>query len=257
MRWGFVRWLRAHPLYGRHHTLIVLNNTMTRKTPPPTDVGTPRRLPDQEHDPPWLSTVSVLQSLAQFKEVNRRCIEMLALAARKERPGSLTLAAHLKDVLQRTTPEIRARAAERPVLLTDMQLTNASWWRAAREHPTRPAPLPSWRGSFPKPAAVCLARATLMLAWHSLRSSPESAVLLGVLPGVAELIAELSLTDIDSIVERRFQHVRPRWEDRPAVWRRLLLAAESEDFRRARDFNLYSLQLVTGELWTSTGQSSG
>ena len=230
---------------------------MANKTPPPTDDGAPRKPPDQEHDPPRLSAVSVLQSLAPLKEVNDRCIEMLVVAARKEQAGSLILVSHLKDVLLRTTPEIRARAAERPILLTDMQFTNAAWWRAAREHPVRPAPLPSWRGSFPKPAAVGLARATLMLAWHSLRSARESAVLLGLLPEVAELIAELSLSDIDNIVERRFQHLRPRWEDRPAAWRHLLMAAESEDFRMTRDFNLYSLQLVTGELWTSTGQSSG
>jgi hypothetical protein len=29
------------------------------------------------------------------------------------------------------------------------------------------------------------------------------------------------------------------------------MAAESADFRKTREFNLYSLQLVTGELWTS------
>lgn len=230
---------------------------MIRRTPPRSDDETPRKPLDLEHDTPRLSTASVFQSLAPLREVNDRCIEMLALAARKERAGSPSLVAHLKDVLLRVTPEIRDRAAGRPVLLTDMQFTNAPWWRAARAHPTRPAPLPSWRGSFPRPAAVSLARGTLMLAWHSLRSSAESAVLLGVLPGVAELIAELSLTDIDSIVERRFQHIRPRWEDRPAVWRRLLLAAESEDFRKTRDFNLYSLQLITGELWTSAGQPHG
>ena len=230
---------------------------MTRKTPPPTDREAPRKPPETGYDPPRPSAVSVLQSLAPLKAVNERCIEMLALAARKEPSGSLTLVGYLKEVLLRMTPEIRARAAQRPVLLSDMQFTNAPWWRVAREHPARPAPLPSWRGSFPKPQAVSLARATLMLAWHSLRFSPESGVLLGVIPGVAELITELSLTDIDTIVERRFQHVRPRWEDRPAVWERLLLKAESEDFRKTRDFNLYSLQLVTGELWTSTGRPSG
>jgi hypothetical protein len=228
---------------------------MTRKAPPPTDGDTPRKPPEQGCDPPRLLAVPVLQSLAPLKEVNERCIEMLALAARKEPSGSLTLIGYLKEVLLRMTPEIRARAAQRPVLLSDMQFTNSPWWRVAREYPARPAPLPSWRGSFPKHQAVSLARATLMLAWHSLRFSPESAVLLGVIPGVAELIAELSLTDIDTIVERRFQHIRPRWEDRPAVWERLLLTAESEDFRKTRDFNLYSLQLVTGELWTSTDRS--
>ena len=225
---------------------------MKNKTSPPTDDGTPRKTHDPAYDAPRLSVASVVQSLAPLKEVNDRCIEMLAVAARKEQAGSLILVSHLKDLLLRTTPEVRARAAERPILLTDMQFTNTAWWRAAREHPARPAPLPSWRGSFPKPAAVGLARATLMLAWLSLRSSPESAVLLGLLPEVAELIADLSLSDIDSIVERRFQHVRPRWEDRPAAWRHLLMAAENADFRKTREFNLYSLQLVTGELWTST-----
>lgn len=224
---------------------------MNKKNPPPTENGAPRKPHDPERAPSGTSVSTVVQSLAPLKEINDRCIEALAVAARKEQPGSLILVSHLKDVLLRTTPAIRARAAERPILLTDMQFTNAAWWRAAREHPARPAPLPSWRGAFPKPAAVGLARATLMLAWHSLRSSPESAVLLGLLPDVARVIADLSLSDIDSIVERRFQHVRPRWEDRPAAWRRLLMTAESADFRRTREFNLYSLQLVTGELWTA------
>jgi len=88
-----------------------------------------------------------------------------------------------------------------------------------------------------------------MLAWHTLRARPEDAALLGVAPGVAQVIACLSLSDIDRIVERNFHHLRPRWEDRPGVWRALLLAAESEDFRKTRDFDLYSLQLITGDLW--------
>ena len=69
-----------------------------------------------------------------------------------------------------------------------------------------------------------------------------------------DIPAILDRVDIDTIVERRLQHVRPRWEDRPAVWERLSLTAESEDFRETRDFNLRSLQLVTGELWVSTGR---
>jgi hypothetical protein len=90
-----------------------------------------------------------------------------------------------------------------------------------------------------------------MLAWHTLRARPEDAAFLGVAPGVAQVIAGLSLSEIDRIIERNFRHLRPRWEDRPGVWRALLLAAESEDFRRTRDFDLYSLQLITGDLWTA------
>ena len=103
---------------------------------------------------------------------------------------------------------------------------------------------------FPRTSAVPLARATVMLAWHTSRTRPEDAALLGVAPGVAQVIAGLSLSEIDRIVELNFHHLQPRWEDRPKVWRALLLAAESEDFRRTRDFDLYGLQLITGELWT-------
>jgi hypothetical protein len=193
----------------------------------------------------------VRQVLEPLYDVNERCIEMLAQMARKDRPGSVALVLDLRDLLTRLKPETRASAARRAVLLCDLRFANLNWWRAARDHPRRPAPLPEWRGSFPKPAALQLARSALLLAWHSLRSSAQSAVLLGVQPSVADIIVGLSLSDIELLVERRFRHVRPRWEDRPAVWRALLLAAESEDFRKMRDFDLYSLQLLTGDLWHS------
>ena len=93
-----------------------------------------------------------------------------------------------------------------------------------------------------------LARATIMLGWHSLRAHRNAACLLGMNPTVAEVIADLSLTDIDGIVDRRFRHLRPRWEDRLAVWRQLLQAAQSPDIRQTREVNLRGLQLLAGEL---------
>jgi hypothetical protein len=197
---------------------------------------------------------SVLETLAPVHDVNERCMEMLAQIARGDRPDSVTLVLQLKDLLTALTPESRARAARRPLLLTDLQFSDAPWWRLARDHPARPVPPPTGCEAFPKPKALQLARATIWVAWHTLRSSPQSAVLLGVQPDVAEIIAGLSLSEIDILVERRFRHVRPRWEDRPAIWRMLLSAAASADFRKMRDFNLYSLQLVTGELRVSTNR---
>jgi hypothetical protein len=67
---------------------------------------------------------------------------------------------------------------------------------------------------------------------------------------VAEVIATLSWKQIDRIVERQSYYLRARWEDRPGVWRTLLLAAESDDFRKTLDFDLYTVQLTSGELWT-------
>ena len=70
-----------------------------------------------------------------------------------------------------------------------------------------------------------------------------------------ELIAQLPITEIWPLAERYFRYVRPRWEDRPAVWRRLLLSAQSKDIRRARAFSLYGIQLLTAELMSPVGRS--
>lgn len=202
----------------------------------------------ERHVAPRHAGGSLLDNPAALHDVNAQCISMLVRTAREARPGGVPLNSHLAALLLGLTPEARARAAKRAFLLTDVQFANLSWWRELRDHPLRPAPLPSWRGSFPKEAAMRLMRSTLVLTWSSLRAHPRQAPLLGVRRQVAELIAELSPTDIESIVQQRFRHIRPRWEDRPAVWQMLLRAAESEDFRRMRDFDLYGVQLLTGEL---------
>jgi|HubBroStandDraft_4_1064222.scaffolds.fasta_scaffold07811_2 hypothetical protein len=189
-----------------------------------------------------------LTSLRPLHEVNEHCIDMLVQAARKDSTGAPALVRHLRELLRAMSPESRARTAQRPLLLVDMQLADFEWWRTAKSHATRAAPLPAWRGSFPRPQGVQLARATLMLAWHTVRADRYGTCLLGMSPGVSEIIASLSLTEIDRIVERCFRHARPRWEERPAVWRRLLLAGQSESARLTRDVNLYGLQLLTGEL---------
>jgi hypothetical protein len=196
-----------------------------------------------------------LETTEPLFDVNRRCIAALVQMALADRPA-LTLVVHLKDLLARLTPAMHGSSALRTTLLTDMHLAELPWWRKVHDHPKRPLPSPSWLGGFPRSTGLGLARATMMLAWHSVRAAPQRAVLLGVTPQVAELLADFSLTELDEIAERNFRHVRPRWEDRPAVWRALLSAMESQDFRKARDFSVYSLQLMTGELCSAIAPRS-
>lgn len=199
--------------------------------------------------PSWAEASSPSAAILRpLHELNERCIDLLVQAARTERPEAFPIVIQLRGILQGLSPEIRTRAARKAFLLVDLEFTNETWWQMLRSHPIRPAPLPSWRGSFPRGAAVPLARATLMFAWHSLRADRNAACLLGMSPTVAMVIAGLSLTDIDRVVDRRFRYLRPRWEDRPAVWRQLLQAAQSTDIRRTRDVNLRGLQLLVGEM---------
>jgi hypothetical protein len=81
------------------------------------------------------------------------------------------------------------------------------------------------------------------------------AALLGMSPEVASIIANLPVTEIFPVAEMRARYVRPRWEDRPGVWRRLIEAAQSGEMRKIRAFALYSLQLMTGELLSPTLRS--
>jgi hypothetical protein len=191
------------------------------------------------------------QLLQSLHEANERCIELLVHAARTDAGETFPLVSHLRSLLRGLTPETRARAAQTALLLVDMQLSNAEWWTYLQAHLTRPAPLAPGYGSFPRASAVPLGRAILMLAWHGVRSDPVGSCLLGMSGDVARIIASFSLTELDRAVERRFRFVRPRWEDRPAVWRALLLSAQNSDIRRSREVNLRALQLITGELLRS------
>ncbi len=192
--------------------------------------------------------------LQEVYEINERCVELLVQAARSERLETFFLVKPLREVLREMTPETRARAARRAFLLVDLEFADADWWRRAKNYPTRSEPLSPDRGTFPRPSALQLARSTLTLAWHSVRADRDAAgVMLGMNSAVSSLIASLSLTEIDLIVERRFRHVRPRWDDRPSVWLQLLRASQNENIRQARDFNVRGLQLIAGALMSSQG----
>jgi hypothetical protein len=201
--------------------------------------------------------MSLVTHPAPLYEVNVRCLEALVRAAQGAEDGGLPLVNTLRDLLMSLNPDAYRRVAHRAVLLTDIQFSNDAWWRSAAENPRRPAPLATWHGSFPRKLAIPLARATLTLSWHALRASPADAVLLGIGAPVADLIATLSLTDIENLAELRFRHVRPRWEDRPEVWRTLLQEGISPDYRKAQDFSIYLVQLLTAELMQSHAPSRG
>lgn len=193
-----------------------------------------------------------------FHEVNERCIELLVSTARLGRTPSFALVSALRELLKSADPSMRQRAARVSFLLVDMEFGNPDFWHVVCSHPGQQLKTPLWRGSFPRGSAIQLAHATLMLAWNSLRSEPATArILLGMAQSVSDRIAQLRFDEIDRIAHKRFRHVRPRWDDRPAVWRRLLLAAQSDDAKLLGAVNLHALQLLTGELLADGARRGG
>lgn len=181
-------------------------------------------------------------------EVNERCIELLVNAARSESTSAFPLVRQLRDILRTSDPEIRRRAASRSILLVDIAFHDGDWWRGVSLEPTRRRrPLLAYTG-FPRRTAVPLARATLMLAWHAIQEDLDTAtVLLGMHRDVAKVIASLHLSEIDSIAERRFRQVLPRWHDQPDYWAELFEAARSGTPAALRRCDVRGLQMIVGE----------
>lgn len=202
---------------------------------------------------PTSRTLAAAPPLQELQEINERCIELLQQAARAVHPGSHPLVAELREVLLRLTAERRSRSARLAFLLLDMDLDEASLWR----QPLRAEARSARRDIFPRDAAVQLARAVLTLVWHSVRADRQAAcVFLGMSGAVADAIARLPVTHLDKIAQRRFHDVRPRWEDRPEIWRKLLLASRSPNIRHARDINLRGLQLIAGPVLAPIGPTA-
>jgi urease accessory protein UreF len=199
--------------------------------------------------PGMLRSSETEQLLRGFCEVNGRCIEMLVHAARHDSKQPFALVAELRAQLIRLDPRMRQRAAAHAFLLVDFEFSNADWWHAARAHSSRALRGPVWRGAFARESALQLAVATLMFAWNSIRTDAASALVpLGMTRAVAEIIASLRFEQVDRIARKRFAYARPRWEDRPAVWRRLLAAVEANDAKAMGAFRLHAVQLLTGDL---------
>lgn len=55
----------------------------------------------------------------------------------------------------------------------------------------------------------------------------------------------------------RCELIEGAWDDRPAVWRRLLPAAQSDDAKLLGAVNLHALQLLTGELLADAERRGG
>jgi hypothetical protein len=70
-----------------------------------------------------------------------------------------------------------------------------------------------------------------------------------------KLIADLTSRDIDRISNECAIELRPRWEDKLAFWRNLLVAALGEADDALSEVSFHSLQLLGGELMAPMGGS--
>jgi hypothetical protein len=189
-----------------------------------------------------------LALLQPIWELNARCLRLLAEDAGTSPADSFPLVRHIRDALLTQSSETQTRAARTSFLLLDLEFSNLNWWQTVVTRPSHSPALPAWRGRFSRAGGRTLARGALSVAWHALRADPRAHCRFGVLPAVGAVLESLSLAQVERLGERHYRFLRPRWEDRPDVWRQLLEGAATADYRRTRDFNIRGLQLLLGVL---------
>ena len=183
------------------------------------------------------------QVRAPLCDINETFLQLLIDLARLPAEPQSDFIAQLREQLKHLVEPVSVIAARAPVLLVDIKFRDREWWkRAATEAPKGRLP-PSWMPALPRQRALIVTRATLTLAWHLARTDRDCCVvLLGMSVAVMDIMRALSLREVDRIAERQAGHLRPRWEDRPALWRQVLGAA-TDTPGLARALALRSLQL--------------
>ena len=170
---------------------------------------------------------------------------MLVEAARTSQASDEPFVHQLLSFIKTLDAATLATASRFPFLLVDFEFRDPDWWKQVADGNDSAANEAAWLSPFPRAAATTLSRATLMLAWHTVRTDAQAAVvLLGITPAVARQLRSLRLQDIDRIAEQHCRKIRPRWKDRPSVLRQLLMCAKSTEVETAHDFVLHALQLT-------------
>jgi hypothetical protein len=182
------------------------------------------------------------------RRLNERALSLLIRAVQS---GEWTEALAWKDFLPlwASAEDALSRAAHCPMVLLDFNFQHFPWWnQVINTRPSEESQQPSL-SAFHVQEVLPLARDLLLEAWSAARStSIVSSLVFGMAPQISALIAQLSPRDMDRLVVHEFQAMRPRWEDRPLFWKKLLHAATQMDDQSLTNVHLHCLQLLGGEL---------
>jgi hypothetical protein len=209
---------------------------------------------DAEERAPRSQKIGALENvhlqLSPIYELNQSCLgSLIELAEDAEASSPFGFLAALGGLLKGLDPVAQRQVAECPFLLLNVEFQDGQWWRLTRQKLPRSSPDAALLSCFPRARAEKLARSALTLAWHMTRSSSEMArLLLGMSRSCASVISSLSLRELEIIAHRQYWCVRPRWEERPAIWMRLLTAARNGDAEGLRLCRVHRVQMMLGQL---------
>jgi len=193
----------------------------------------------------WLDR-GTLESLA---ELNELCLALLAEQAAASAPQTGAAIAPLAELWPHLDAAARRRAAACPYLLLEAGFTDPRRWLEATAGQVTEAREPAYSSFFTVPAALEAARLVFTYAWHLASTQPAAARLfLGMPAPCAAAISRCSLRQMYALAERHPEWLRPRWSDRPEIWRELLAAAATGDSAVLERARLHGLTLLAAEV---------
>lgn len=186
-------------------------------------------------------------ALAPICDINEQCLQMLVEVARGSPSSADPFLSEILTLTATLNSQTLATAARFPFLLLDFGFSDPTWWRGITDESNDHAAELTWLTPFPRATTTKLARAIIMLAWHTVRTDTEaSVVLLGITPEVAKILQSIRFHSIEDLAERHARRLRLRWADRPGVWRQLIACAKHTEIDVAHEFVLHALQLTAG-----------
>jgi hypothetical protein len=179
---------------------------------------------------------AVLEPLA---EINERVLEVLGGPLR---PYTSALSPVLAGQWRSLDATGRSRLAAGPYLLLDCRFSCPELWSTPVQAGVRDAARVA-RG-FAGALGAATLRHVMLVAWHWSRANLTTAqIALGLTESCARLIASTRLRDLEALAELGPEWIRPRWENRPDIWRQLLSAAPAHPLA-LRQLQLRGLQLL-------------
>jgi hypothetical protein len=154
-------------------------------------------------------------------------------------------------------PAACERASRCPFLLIDIHFRDPEWWQWARQEHSWRTRAPPTPGLLPRKLAVEMMYDALVVTWHAARLDGRvAATLFAMTPKVLAVVAKLGLRHLRQMAEHHHRELRPRWEQLPTFWGRLLSAACSGDHETLFDLHLHGFQLLHADWQTPPSPAS-
>jgi len=208
--------------------------------------------------------------LLPISEINELLLGVLRSRARSPQPHAPRLVADLRELWCSIHDDALRGLSRCPYLLLDAGFAVPERWEPGRPcaaaEPGSPGTL-DWPGNAAAGAGtgaagaagaagagagyfetwdgISMVRHALVLARYLARSHrSEARMLIALQPACAELIANRSLQDLETLAGLAPDWIQPRWESQPLIWRQMLQAAiggSTDDLQRVQ---LRGLQLM-------------